>query len=144
VINVRSTTVAVRLASGVNVLAGLWLVCSPWLLPYISSHISGVPFNNMDMIVGLLMVVLGLIRVSEPDCTAALSGINFALGLWTLLSAWAYGLTTDSTYTDSRILIGIVVMLFAASSTTMTVQMRAARRGAARRERVVWPRPTTR
>jgi hypothetical protein len=129
VINTRSTSVAVRLASGVNVLAGLWLLCSPWVLPYISSHNAGVPFDNMDMIVGLLMVVLGVIRVSEPDRTASLSGINFALGLWTLLSPWAYGLTTDSMHTDSRILIGIVVMLCAASSTTMTVRMQ--RRGAA-------------
>jgi len=131
-INVRSTSVAVRLASGVNVLAGLWLVGSPWLLPYISGHNAGVPFDNMDMIVGLLIVVLALIRVSEPDCTAALSGINFALGLWTFLSPWAYGLATDSRYTDSRFLIGILVMLCAASSATMTVQMQP--RGAGERE----------
>jgi hypothetical protein len=77
-----------------------------------------------DMIVGAAMMIFGLTRVPAPRRTPTPGGINFALGFWTLISPWVYGFSTQGAHAGSSLLVGIVVMLFAGWSTTMTLQLR--------------------
>jgi SPW repeat len=115
-----TTDVRIRLASGINLLSGLWLFLSPWALTSVASDRNA---SLSNMVIGCVMFVLGITRVSLPRRAPTLSGINFALGFWTLISPWVFGFTMDSTRVWSSVLIGGLVMLCAAWSTTMTVQL---------------------
>jgi hypothetical protein len=120
-INIRSPDVRIRLASSVNVLSGLWLLAAPRVLTYTITA-NGAAAN--DMIIGAAMVIFGLARVSAPRRAPTPGGINFALGFWTLISPWVYGFSTEAAHAGSSMLVGIIVMLFAGWSTTMTLQLR--------------------
>jgi uncharacterized membrane protein YccC len=115
-----TTDVRIRLASGINVLSGFWLFLSPWALTSVAGDHNAALSN---LVSGFVMFILGIIRVSLPRRSPTLSGINFALGFWTLISPWVFGFTMDSTRVWPSVLIGALVMLCAAWSTTMTIQL---------------------
>lgn len=116
--NDRSTLTRIRIASGINVLSGLYLLCLPWTLHYIAADPSAALGS---VAIGALMAIIGFVRISSPRRMAALSVINLALGFWTLISPWVYGFTLEAARTWSSVLIGIIVMLCAAWSATMTI-----------------------
>ncbi len=61
----RSTAEApnqVRVASGLNVLLGLWMIASPWIFAY--SLMTGALWSSV--IVGVVVAILALIRFSMP------------------------------------------------------------------------------
>lgn len=99
----------VRTASGLNVLAGIWVIISPWVFGY-GEHI-GAAWNGV--IVGIIVVILAAMRFSGAETTWQ-SWINFILGLWLIISPWLYGYaaTNDGLRVDS-IIFGIVVAVLA-------------------------------
>ena len=70
-------------ASGLNALAALWLVISPWTLGYEP----GDPVWNA-VVCGLVIGVLATIRVAAPPTGTVLSWINAFLGAWLFTSAF--------------------------------------------------------
>jgi hypothetical protein len=72
--NVKRTA---RVASGLNVLAGLWLILAPWVIGH------GAVWNAT--IVGLLVVILAGIRCAKPLKAPALSWIVALLGVWMMV-----------------------------------------------------------
>ena len=80
----------IRTASGINSLAGLWLFLAPSALTYL---ISDGAAALSSMLAGASIFVLSIVRVSAPRRSPVLSAINFALGFWTLISPWVFGLT---------------------------------------------------
>jgi len=69
------------LASKLNVLAGIWLMVSPWVLGY--SWPPVVIFESV--VVGIAVLFLAVIRLSRPHSTV-LSWINILLGTWLFIS----------------------------------------------------------
>jgi hypothetical protein len=110
---------AVATASGLNVLAGIWLIIAPFVLNYAP----GDPVWN-DVIFGAIVALLGLIRVSGAYRAAMLSWANAIIGAWIFASA--FWLDQSGTASANDIIFGIVVFVLAIASATATEDAEAA------------------
>jgi hypothetical protein len=70
-------------AAALNLLAGLWLVTSPWALSYAEADARWNP-----IMFGAIVATLALVRVVKPAGTAALSAINASIGVWLFISGF--------------------------------------------------------
>ena len=99
----------VAVASGLNVLAGIWLIVAPFVLGYGS----GDPYWN-DIVFGAIVAVLGLIRVSGAHRASGLSWVNALIGVWLFVSA--FWLDSTGRAGGNDIILGIIVVLLAVAS----------------------------
>lgn len=107
-----------QLPSGLNVLAGMWLILAPSALGYRESG-SDAMWN--DSIIGAGIALLALVRVTSPRATAELSWVNFVLGAWLIVAPFVLGYGAGPNAfaaTSNDIIIGLVVLVLAAWSAT--------------------------
>lgn len=117
--------VSASIGGGLNFLAGLWLVLSPWALNY--SHADDAVGNAV--IVGAAVAVLALARAISPLQLKALGWVNLVLGIWLIVSPWVIrpeelGDTTPLIW--NNVAVGIIVAALGASGALVT---RASTRG---------------
>jgi hypothetical protein len=103
----------VAAASGLNVLAGIWLIIAPFVLGYGS----GDPYWN-DIVFGAIIAVLALVRISGAYRASELSWINALIGVWLFVSA--FWLDSTGRAGGNDIILGIVVFLLAIASASAT------------------------
>jgi len=104
-------------ASGVNIIAAIWLIVAPFILGY---HMLAVRTN--DVIIGIAVGVLALIRVlSYSHRTSWLSSINGILGVWLIIAPFvlSYTMLTD-VWND--VIAGVVIAILAFYSASQTAQ----------------------
>ena len=106
----------VATASGLDVLAGIWLLISPFVLSF--QHVTSACTNNV--ILGIVIGVLALYRFFNPGANAGVSWLNVILGIWVLLSAWILGFSMVHTAMANNVVMGIVVILLAGWSALAT------------------------
>jgi hypothetical protein len=97
-------------ASGLNIIAAIWLVISPFVLGFTET---AAATNNY--IVGIIVGVLALIKVMSPRTMAWPSWLNIILGLWLIISPFFLGFITVSALWNN-IILGIIVAALAAWS----------------------------
>jgi len=97
-------------ASGLNVLAGIWLIISPYILGF-----AGTPGATNAITIGIIVGILALIRVMTPENTRWLSWVNMVFGVWLLISPFAMGFMGTADLWNA-IILGILVITFAAWS----------------------------
>lgn len=103
-----SRSVQARIASGANVVLGIWLIASPWVFDY-----SGrAPVLN-SLFVGALIAMLAALRLASVHESAGVSGINLLLGFWTIVSPYASGYAANKGAVGNNIMVGVLVMTFA-------------------------------
>lgn len=99
----------VRWASGLNVLAGIWLIIAPWVLGF--SNAQGALWNSI--IVGVIVGVLAGIRFFGALQEAWLSWLNVAAGVWLFISAFFLNANGDALAMWDAIILGIIVTALA-------------------------------
>jgi hypothetical protein len=103
----RTPDDAGRPGTALNVIAGIWLIISPWVLGF-----STVRLPMWDtLLVGIAVLVLAAIRLGTVG-TVGLRWINFLLGIWLLISPFVLGLTLASTAMGNAVILGFLVALF--------------------------------
>ena len=97
----------VQTASGLNIIAGIWLIIAPFILGYGTSK----PITN-DIILGIIVGIVALIRVFNPVRTTMLSWINIIAGAWLIIVPFllSYAYTTPR-WND--VILGIIVLVLA-------------------------------
>lgn len=106
---------AAQLPSGLNVLAGVWLILAPSMFGYRD----GGDATWNDAIIGGAVALLALVRVTSPRATAALSWVNFVLGAWLIAAPFvlAYSDGPEAVAaTANDVVLGVVVLALAAWS----------------------------
>jgi SPW repeat len=98
---------AIRTASTINLLAGIWLFVSPWV--YLVYH-NQDSWNNW--IVGAVIVILAAIRLGNPLEARGVSVFNMLLGIWTFASPWIYGYTGYTGRLINSLCVGVIVFAF--------------------------------
>jgi uncharacterized membrane protein HdeD (DUF308 family) len=98
-----------KVASTINIIAGIWLIISPFVLRY--WHMTAATWDNI--IVGIVVLVLAAIRVAQPARNLALSWINLILGIWLFISPWVLRYSTDRTPMSNDVVLGIIVFVCA-------------------------------
>lgn len=101
----------VDIASGGNILVGIWLVIAPFALDYGAFD---TPLWN-DIVLGVAIFILALVRVTAPLAHAGISWVNFALGLWLIVAPFVllYG-AGPAIFND--IIVGVITVCLAAWS----------------------------
>lgn len=105
----------VRTASGLNILAGLWLVIAPFVLVYATT--AGV-WNSV--IVGLLVAILAGIRAFRPGSPAWMSWANVVLGFWVIIAPFIFAYATFDARLWNNIIVGIIIAALGAWSAMST------------------------
>lgn len=103
------------LASGANLILGLWLIAAPFVLTYASA----TPRGN-DIILGIAIGVIAAMRVFGAYRAAWLSWLNVLLGLWLLIAPFGLGYTHLSHPMWNDIIVGVLVIIFALWSSFAT------------------------
>jgi hypothetical protein len=111
-----------KTASTIVLLAGVWYFFSPWIYGA-NTHVNA--WNAW--IVGALLFIFGVIRVSRPVGTAGLSWLNALLGVWVFFSPWIFAYTVNTGRFVNSLCVGVVVFVLAIvgarSSRIITSQM---------------------
>lgn len=105
----------VKTASGLNFLAGLWLIISPWVFGA-TMRGTGAAWNSV--IVGIIIAVFAAIRFFAPRSAVGLSWINALLGVWMIISPWIYGYAANAAWLWNSIILGIIVVVLGVWSAT--------------------------
>jgi SPW repeat len=100
---------AVATASGLNALAGIWLIIAPFVLGY---H-NGDPYWN-DIVFGAIVLVLGAVRAFGAYRESWISWINGLIGAWIFVSAFWLDHSGQAIWND--IILGVIVALLAVLS----------------------------
>lgn len=81
-VSTRQSSAAGKWPSGINVLAGVWLILAPMTLGY--PYLQQAVWN--DRVVGTAIFVLAVARVAAPARFEVISWINFVLGAWLVVA----------------------------------------------------------
>ena len=105
---------ATRGASWVNVLLGIWVIISPFIVQF--ARLPAAMWNNV--IVGIIIALLALVHTSMPR-QSGWSWANVILGIWMIISPFALGVMTTAILWNN-IILGIVIALVAAGNASVT------------------------
>lgn len=114
--------VAARLPSGVVLVAGIWLVVAPFALADGSAGLI-IQAAWGDILVGLALSALALARFVAPRKRPWLSLVNVVIGAW-LVAVVGLPVAWPGLHVVNNIIVGIVVVLMATSSTSLTLLAR--------------------
>jgi hypothetical protein len=96
----------VATASGLNALAGIWLIIAPFVLGYRN----GDPYWN-DIVFGAIVLVLGAIRAFGAHRQSWISWVNALIGVWIFISAFWLDSSGRAIWND--IILGVIVFVLA-------------------------------
>ena len=91
----------------VNVILGVWLVASPWLL---TGTTADGPANWSLAGAGIGIVMLAVLAMRRPTVWGDTTGI--VLGMWLIASPWVLGFV-GATATTNAVIIGSLVIVYA-------------------------------
>lgn len=95
---------------GINVLMGIWLIFSPWVLQY--TDMVAETWNSY--LVGVAVLVVATWALLKPAAWKEL--INLILGLWLISSPWLLQTHHHAAATKNIFIVGVVVIIVAAVS----------------------------
>ncbi|MBU6389453.1 SPW repeat protein [Patescibacteria group bacterium] len=100
----------VRTASGLDVVAGLWLIAAPFIFNY---SVNGGSTTN-DIIVGIVVLVLAATQAAGENYRMSWpSWVNVLLGIWLIIAPFALSYPSGSAAMWNDIVLGIVVGILA-------------------------------
>jgi len=105
-----------RTASILNLIAGLWLVISPFWMNYLGDP--AALWNTV--LVGVAVGALSLIRACYPAHYVALSWVNLVLGLWLIVSPFLLPYHHFELAVRNDVITGIIVAILAVWSALTT------------------------
>lgn len=91
----------------VNLVLGLWMIISPWVLGYQTQAAA----QSNAIIVGVPIAILAAIEF--VNVAAWEEWLNFLLGIWLVISPWAVGFSGVAAATSNAVIIGVVVAVLA-------------------------------
>jgi hypothetical protein len=114
---------SVRNMSIVNLILGLWLVVSPWLLGYDSS---AAIWNQF--VVGIVIAAMAIGRLAMPE-QRWMSTVAGVAALWAIIAPFILSYN-EATATWNEILVAIAVAIVAFSNASVTLGNRMHHAGA--------------
>jgi hypothetical protein len=102
----------------VNLILGVWLFLSPWLLGYASTTVNA-SWNARNF--GVALVVFSAIAVSMPQVWEEV--INLLIGIWMVISPWVLGFTGARSAESNAVIVGILAIVFSVWAMAMSRQV---------------------
>jgi hypothetical protein len=106
----------VSTASGLTLIAGIWLIVSPFILGYADvQHALG-----NDMIVGGVVAILAALRLGAKAETAWAGWMDVLLGVWLIVAPFVLGYTARPNALWNNVILGAVIAALAVWSAAST------------------------
>ena len=92
-----------------NLVFGLWLFFSPWLLQYLAA----MPYTTQttaswnSIVFGAAVVVFAVWALFVPKIWEEWT--NLILGLWLIASPWVLGFSMETLATTNMVIVGLVI-----------------------------------
>ncbi len=102
-----------RTLSGINILAGIWLIIAPFVLNY-----DAMGNAWLEVVFGVIVAALGIMRLFAPR-VAWPSWANMLVGLLLIVAPWVIYSTTVAVRW-SEVVVGIIVAALAWESAAAT------------------------
>jgi hypothetical protein len=93
-------------ASWMNVIVGVWLFVSPWIL-----GVSDFAASGNNMLFGFLIVAVALPSALLPARVHALAWTNVAFGVWLIIAPWVLGYEAAASTWNATVAGAIVALL---------------------------------
>lgn len=108
----------VHWSSGINVLAGLWLILSPFMFGF--SEVESILWN--EVVIGLAVAIFAMFRAAKPYQFEPLSWINFVFGVWLIIAPFILGYSAHGQGGAmlNDIIIGVIIIVLAGMSAITT------------------------
>lgn len=105
----------IKAASGINIVAGIWLILAPFLLGF-----SGTALSRNDVIFGIVVGILALARVGmTEESNSWLSWLAAIFGVWVLVSPFFLGYISLAGLWNN-IIVGIIIAAMGVWSASVT------------------------
>ncbi|ADG88383.1 hypothetical protein TBS_06780 [Thermobispora bispora] len=101
-----SANPTMQTADGLNMVAGLYLALSPWIVGF--QNLTGITVNNL--ITGLLVSMLALSYSSAFGRTYGLSWVAPLIGVWTIVAPWLVRGATEGRTIINNVIIGAIIL----------------------------------
>ncbi|MCX2948883.1 SPW repeat domain-containing protein [Lentzea sp. NEAU-D7] len=107
-------------------LAGIWLVLAPFVLEYVPAS-SGIGAYWNDLVVGVAIATLAIVRTVAPSNVPWFSIVNVALGAWLIVAPFVheYEGANKGVMIGNDLAVGMVVIVMAAASAVSTHRHRS-------------------
>ena len=105
-----------RTASILNIMAGLWLIITPFWMGY---YTVPAPLWN-TLLVSVAVAILALARACYPAQNVGLSWINLILGIWLVVSPFFLPYHNQVVALRNDVIVGIAVSLLSIWSAMAT------------------------
>ncbi|SFB19558.1 SPW repeat-containing protein [Amycolatopsis marina] len=122
----RPESFGASLPSGLAFLAGVWLASAPFALDYAGTG-AGRPGYWNDVVLGVAIALLALVRTVSPRQVPWFSLVNAVLGGWLVAAPFVLGYNEGqdaSRAVVNDVVVGIVVLALAVISAAITFAMR--------------------
>jgi ABC-type Fe3+-siderophore transport system permease subunit len=102
----------------INLVFGLWLFFSPWLLQYFT----GRPYTDQtfaswnSIVFGAAVVFFAARTLFAPKIKNWEEWANLILGLWLIASPWIWGFHTHSVAAANMVIVGLVIAVFSGTA----------------------------
>jgi hypothetical protein len=106
-------------ASGLNVIAGIWLIISPFVLGY-----GGGDAYWNPIVFGAIVAVVALARLGGAYRATWLAWLNMAIGVWLFVSGFWLASTARASWNEW--ILGVIVFVLGAWSAAASEDARAA------------------
>jgi hypothetical protein len=107
-------------ASGLNVIAGIWLIISPFVLGY-----GGGDAYWNPIVFGAIVAVVALARLGGAYRATWLAWLNMAIGVWLFIAGFWLASTARASWNEW--ILGVVVFVLGAWSAAASEDARTAR-----------------
>lgn len=114
----RWYTTNTRWQDWLNLIFGVWLFFSPWLLQYFT----GQPYTYLTLASWKSIIIDGGIMVFAvrvlfvPKITNWEEWSNLILGLWLLISPWVLGFSTQTVAAGNAVIAGLCIVVVSATA----------------------------
>ena len=90
----------------INLILGVWLFLSPWLLAYTGASMAA---SWNAWILGVALVVFSAIAVSMPQMWEEV--INLLIGIWMIISPWVLSFSGTRSAETNAVIVGIIAIV---------------------------------
>lgn len=99
----------VRIASGLNIICGLWLIVSPYGFGY---YLINPPFWN-SVVVGMVVSFFAILRLVMPFRFPEFGWINVFFGAWLVVSPFLFRFAHIEPVLWNSVIVGLFLMAMA-------------------------------
>ncbi len=109
----KQTSLAPQWQDVINLLLGIWLFVSPWVLGYAGAGTTAVN----AWIFGVIVSIFALLAIFAYQWWE--EWINAAIGVWIFVSPWVLHVTTEPKILWNNLIVGVLLIILALWSVSL-------------------------